>query len=237
MTNSTNLKNLALKMINIMRDVEYIQKTGRNNFHKYTYATEADVAAAFSTAMKSNGVFMFSSITDRECITYKTAGNKDSFLVTVRLEVTFVDSDSGETFTASFFGDGTDAGDKGIYKAITGAQKYALMKTFLLQTGDDPENDGARNQIVERVEYKNDINKLELVESLKKVAALGTDAFREKWASLSTAQKAAAKYSIDEFKSIALNFDNEKNDPEDSVDFLRGSTEDTDSIKSETTNN
>ena len=30
-------------------------------------------------------------------------------------------------------------GDKGIYKAITGANKYALLKTFLLETGDDPE--------------------------------------------------------------------------------------------------
>ena len=30
-------------------------------------------------------------------------------------------------------------GDKGIYKAITGANKYALLKTFLLEKGDDPE--------------------------------------------------------------------------------------------------
>jgi hypothetical protein len=30
-------------------------------------------------------------------------------------------------------------GDKGIYKAITGANKYALLKPFLLETGDDPE--------------------------------------------------------------------------------------------------
>ena len=34
-----------------------------------------------------------------------------------------------------------DAGDKGIYKAIAGAQKYALMKVFMIPTGDDPEAD------------------------------------------------------------------------------------------------
>lgn len=36
-------------------------------------------------------------------------------------------------------GEGMDTGDKAIYKAITGAQKYVLMKTFLIPTGDDPE--------------------------------------------------------------------------------------------------
>jgi hypothetical protein len=38
-------------------------------------------------------------------------------------------------------GEGQDAGDKGPYKAMTGAQKYALMKTFMIPTGDDPEAD------------------------------------------------------------------------------------------------
>lgn len=38
-------------------------------------------------------------------------------------------------------GYGDDAGDKGIYKAITGGVKYMLMKTFQISTGDDPEGD------------------------------------------------------------------------------------------------
>ena len=38
-------------------------------------------------------------------------------------------------------GSGQDAGDKGIFKAISGAQKYALMKAFMIPTGDDPEQD------------------------------------------------------------------------------------------------
>src|SRR5699024_6730814 len=36
---------------------------------------------------------------------------------------------------------GQDAGDKAVYKAITGATKYALMKVFMIPTGDDPEQD------------------------------------------------------------------------------------------------
>ena len=32
-------------------------------------------------------------------------------------------------------------GDKGIYKALTGCNKYALLKALQLATGDDPENE------------------------------------------------------------------------------------------------
>jgi hypothetical protein len=53
-----------------------------------------------------------------------------------------IDSDSGEVFAVQAVGTGKDNADKGAYKAYTGASKYVLMKTFLLATGDDPEDDG-----------------------------------------------------------------------------------------------
>jgi hypothetical protein len=31
--------------------------------------------------------------------------------------------------------------DKGVYKALTGSEKYFLMKAFLIPTGDDPEKE------------------------------------------------------------------------------------------------
>ena len=34
---------LASKLAKVMQEVKYIQKTGYNSFHKYKYATEADV--------------------------------------------------------------------------------------------------------------------------------------------------------------------------------------------------
>jgi hypothetical protein len=49
------------------------------------------------------------------------------------------DGVTGETLDYPWMGWGVDPGDKGGYKAITGAEKYFLMKTFLIPTGDDPE--------------------------------------------------------------------------------------------------
>ena len=60
--NSAPLKNLAQKMILIAEDVQYIQKQGRNQFHKYNYVTESDVASTFSKAMQKHRVFMFYSM-------------------------------------------------------------------------------------------------------------------------------------------------------------------------------
>ena len=40
------------------------------------------------------------------------------------------------------YGEGIDKGDKALYKAYTGAIKYYLANTFLIATGNEPENDG-----------------------------------------------------------------------------------------------
>jgi hypothetical protein len=47
---------------------------------------------------------------------------------------------SGQWIETVHVGEGEDRGDKAAYKAITGATKYWVMKTFLISTGDDPES-------------------------------------------------------------------------------------------------
>jgi hypothetical protein len=50
---------------------------------------------------------------------------------------TFADVDSGEEIISKVAGQGLNTGDK----AMTGALKYALLQSFLLATGDDPEDE------------------------------------------------------------------------------------------------
>ena len=61
----------------------------------------------------------------------------------VVMAYTFSDVDSGEEIVAKVAGQGLDPGDKAPYKAMTGALKYALLQSFLLATGDDPEDERA----------------------------------------------------------------------------------------------
>jgi hypothetical protein len=58
------------------------------------------------------------------------------------MKTAFINADCPEEKIESFYyGYGIDTQDKGIGKAISYAVKYALLKQFCLETGDDPERD------------------------------------------------------------------------------------------------
>lgn len=74
----------------------------------------------------------------REVITAK--GNTEK-LVTVQVEVTIYDVESGMSVVFSGIGSGQDSGDKAVMKAETAAIKYAYLLSLCIATGDDPEAD------------------------------------------------------------------------------------------------
>ena len=134
---------LYTKIHKIIKDGIRIGKNGRNDFHKYDYVTEADVVDEIKRIFTENNlVYDFNIVGTR-----KVEGLEN--VTEVEAEITLIDLDSSESKVYSFFGQGQDKGDKGIYKAYTGLQKYFFMKNFLISTGDDPENDtGKANQAV-----------------------------------------------------------------------------------------
>ena len=67
-----------------------------------------------------------------------------SFFTRVQTEYTFVNIDKPEErFTTIVFSEGIDTGDKGSGKAMTYADKYALMKAYKISTGDDPDQNAS----------------------------------------------------------------------------------------------
>lgn len=125
---------LAAKLAQIMGKIEdRIPKHGWNDFHKYEYVTEADIADHMRGILAEHNVAFLASVEE--------ASDLGNNITRLRIKFSFIDGDSDERLDFYGFGDGQDKGDKGIYKAFTGAAKYALMKTFLIATGDDPEDD------------------------------------------------------------------------------------------------
>lgn len=123
--------------------IDRIPKTGRNEFHKYDYATEADITAAVRVEMARRQLMLTPSVVDSKA---ELVGEKKSRLVTIRVRYTLEDGESGEQRTFDMLGEGSDSLDKAFYKAMTGATKYAVLKLFLIPTGDDPEKDEPRNR-------------------------------------------------------------------------------------------
>ncbi len=130
---------LAAAICAVIQAVETVPKNGWNNFHKYNFSTEADILRAVREAMVANGLALVpSGIQHLGSAQFGQKGRfRTEFLVTYTLMHT-----SGASQTITVIAAGVDAEDKGPYKGMTGAQKYALRQTFLIPTGDDPEKDG-----------------------------------------------------------------------------------------------
>jgi ERF superfamily len=132
---------LVRKLAAVMGEVERIPKSGRNEFHKYDYATEADIVAAVRKGLAERSVMILHRVDElawRE--SKKSSGEAASPIATVHVTFTAHDGDTGETLVvAQTVGEGQDSGDKAVYKALTGALKYAILKLFLIPTGHDPE--------------------------------------------------------------------------------------------------
>lgn len=134
---------LVKKLTEVMAAVERIPKRGRNEFHKYDYATEADIAATVRAELASRQVMLIPAIVGES---RHSVGEKGSVLTVLEMEMEFLDGESGESIKKPWRGYGTDKEDKGGYKAMTGGEKYFLLKTFLMPTGDDPEADDPKSR-------------------------------------------------------------------------------------------
>jgi hypothetical protein len=133
--------NLRQKLAEVRRRIGYIQKRGFNERNNYSYVTAADLAGAVGDILAELGVVIVPRL---ESISYEPnqPGRPEvARAAQVVMAYTFTDIDSGDEITTKVAGQGLDAGDKAPYKAMTGALKYALLQSFLLATGDDPEDE------------------------------------------------------------------------------------------------
>lgn len=128
---------LASKLVEVQDEIGYIAKRGRNDHHNYDYALAADVIDAARRHLTERNVLLVPSVAG-EATTYP-AGK--GHVTSVPMLYRFIDGETGETLEIPLVGSGFDTGDKGVYKAYTGALKYLLLGTFLVPTGDDPEAD------------------------------------------------------------------------------------------------
>ena len=131
----SGVASICKKVIAVMKEVGYVQKGSRNEFQGYKYASEADAIAALRPALINHGLFLIPSV---------ESVNMDEYACVNVTMIYRLFDEEGNFITFRAAGSGTDknskgVGDKGIYKALTGASKYALLKTFLMETGDDPE--------------------------------------------------------------------------------------------------
>jgi hypothetical protein len=135
--------NLREKFAEVRRRLGYVQKRGHNERHNYSYVTAADLAGSVGDILAELGVVVIPQL---QSISTETPRSSSDRIARVVMNYRFVDARSGDELSVRVAGEGADPGDKAPYKAMTGALKYALLQSFLLSTGDDPEDEHANSR-------------------------------------------------------------------------------------------
>lgn len=117
----------------VMKEVKYVQKENKKVNGQYTFVSHDAVTAVLHGPLAENGIVMLNSIVEL---------TQDGNRTAVKMQIDFVNMDEPtDKVTIYHWGYGIDPTDKGIGKAVSYAVKYALLKTFCLETGDDAEKD------------------------------------------------------------------------------------------------
>lgn len=141
MTN--NSLNLFERLLAITKELGKVEKSLNVSTGKGSYKalSEGDVLAAIKPLETEFGVFSYP--VNREVVDSQILaadGQKKTFFLRIKTTYRFVNvNNPAEFIDICSFGDGIDTGDKGCGKAITYSDKYALMKLYKIETGEDPD--------------------------------------------------------------------------------------------------
>lgn len=151
MANEIKTMNIYEKLLSISTELKAVQKNLEVSMGKGKYKAvgEIDVLNAVKPLEAKYRVYSYPC--DREVIESGTIDSKDNqgyekHQLFERIKVTyrFVNVDNPTEFiTMVSYGDGIDNGDKSVGKAMTYADKYALLKAYKIMTGEDPDQEAS----------------------------------------------------------------------------------------------
>lgn len=130
--------------------------------NRYKAVGEADVLAAVKPLEAKYGVYSYPArrrIVDSDAITVRKTYNGSETETTklyMRLETVyrFVNAAQPDEYVeVTTYGDGVDQNDKAPGKAMTYADKYALLKAYKIITGDDPDQNPSEDGKITREKH------------------------------------------------------------------------------------
>ena len=142
--------NIYEKLSKITSEISTVAKNLSVEAGKSSYKAvgEADVLAAVKPIEAKYGVYSYpykrQVIDSGEIVSTTKYGDRKQLYLRVETVYRFVNIEKPEEFVEiTTYGDGVDTQDKAPGKAMTYADKYALLKAYKIQTGDDPDQKGS----------------------------------------------------------------------------------------------
>jgi hypothetical protein len=157
------------KMSAISHEVERLNKDFLVRLGKggsYKAVSELSVLEAIKPLEEKYRVFSYPAkrtIVRQETVVDEISGGlrRNNFLCRIETTYRFVDMDNPSNYIeVTSYGDGLDTGDKGVGKAMTYSDKYALMKAYKIVTGEDPDKEASPELTRPASRYKTPDNPL-----------------------------------------------------------------------------
>jgi hypothetical protein len=129
---------IADSVCNIIQDIGAVEKDQVNSHQKYKFRGIDQAMAALQPLLVKHNVVLAPTYSEFTNLPLE----KGSF-VSVKLSLRLISTQDGSGMLVETYGTGTDFGDKALYKAMSGAFKYAVFQTFCIPTEEakDPEVD------------------------------------------------------------------------------------------------
>lgn len=136
--------NLYEKLLEIQKQVDGIIKDAKNLSDKYDFASDENVLDRFRPMMDEFGLLLIPKVERAELHEGATKSGTTRYMTELWQTMVWHDVESGEELAVPWYGQGVDlAGEKGVGKALTYAEKYFMLKFFHVPTRkDDPDRDG-----------------------------------------------------------------------------------------------
>lgn len=136
------IQSLASKLAAIGNEIGKIDKTGRNQQQNYTYIEYGVVAGRIRELFDKYKVIIIPNVDNiqQDEITNKYGGKGYHYIL--QMSFTLINGDCPEDQeVATWAGEASDYGDKGINKAETAGTKYFLMRLFNISEKGDEDAD------------------------------------------------------------------------------------------------
>lgn len=123
-------------VLEVMDEAAWVSKTGKNNHMRYDYASEVDIISVYRPAMVRAGIFIRPLTI--EIIERVLAGKNHRIIAQLTYRIQGKTGVTGH-IDVPVLTEGVDTQDKAAAKLYTQGLKIAMLQTFCVPRGEDPD--------------------------------------------------------------------------------------------------
>ena len=158
--------NIYQKMSAITTELQTVAKNltvQQTKTSSYKAVSERDILDAVKPIESKHGIYSYpasreileSNMLESESTYNNQTTKKTTFMTRMKTVYRFVNVDKpDEQIETTVFSEGIDTQDKGSGKAMTYADKYALMKAYKISTGEDPDQTASEENSYQKKKNK-----------------------------------------------------------------------------------